>query len=102
MSLAHCGRRMTETCLIDGFGPVPVLAPASVGELADLVRRAAGEGKALYPLGGRTMLDVGFPPQRDGYAIDLRGLSQVVDYPARDMTVTTRAGLTIAELRHLL
>jgi glycolate oxidase FAD binding subunit len=91
-----------DVCLIDGFGPVPVLAPASVGELGELVRRAAGEGKALYPLGGRTMLDVGLPPRREGYAVDLRGLSQVVDYPARDMTVTVRAGITVAELGRLL
>ena len=89
-------------CLIDDFGPLPVLQPESVAELGDLVRRAAAEGNALYPLGGRTMLDYGLPPTKPGMAVDLRGLNQVIDYPARDMTVTVQAGITIAKLQELL
>jgi glycolate oxidase FAD binding subunit len=90
------------SCLIDDFGPVPVVRPASVAELGDLVRRAAAEGKALYPLGGRTLLDLGLPPTRPGLGVELTGLADVIDYPARDMTVTVRAGITIAALRDLL
>jgi glycolate oxidase FAD binding subunit len=93
---------MSHPCTIDGFGPVPVARPASVAELCDLVRRAAAEGQALYPLGGRTMLDLGLPPTRPGLGIDFRSLNQVIDYPARDMTITVQAGITIAELQELL
>ncbi len=67
-----------------------------------MVCRAADEGVGLYPVGGGTMLHLGLPPIRPGYAIDMRGLNQVIDYPARDMTVTVQAGITIAKLQKLL
>jgi glycolate oxidase FAD binding subunit len=90
------------TCLIDDFGPLPLLQPGSVPELGALVRRAAAEGQAIYPLGGQTMTNLGLPPTRPGVGIDLRGLAQVIDYPARDMTVTVQAGITLAHLQELL
>lgn len=82
--------------------PLPVVRPASVAELGDLVRGAADEEQGIYPLGGGTMLGLGLPPARGGRAVDLRGLNQLIDYPARDMTVTVQAGMTIAELQRLL
>ena len=45
------------------------------------------------------MLDVGLPPARAGLGIDLRGLAGVLDYPARDMTITVQAGITLASCR---
>lgn len=93
---------MDSSCLIDDFGPVPLIAPASLGELVEVVRSAAAGGKALYPVGGSTMLGLGLPPTRAGQAVDLRGLTQVIDYPARDMTVTVQTGITVAALQALL
>jgi glycolate oxidase FAD binding subunit len=90
------------TCLIDDFGPLPVLRPGSVDELGEHVRRAAADRLAVYPLGGGTMLGLGLPPTAPGVAIDLRGLGRVIDYPARDMTVTVQAGITVAALQDLL
>jgi glycolate oxidase FAD binding subunit len=90
------------TCTIDGFGPLPVTHPSSVVELGEIVRRSASDGKAIYPIGGRTMLDVGLPPSRPGIAVDLRSLAGVIDYPARDMTITVQAGIPLAELQRLL
>jgi glycolate oxidase FAD binding subunit len=90
-----------DTITIDGFGPLPVARPASVAELCDLVRRCAAEGKAVYPVGGGTMLDHGLPPTKPGLAIDTRALDQVIDYPARDMTITVQAGITVARLREV-
>jgi glycolate oxidase FAD binding subunit len=89
-------------CHIDGFGPLAIVAPRSVTELADCVRCAATERKAVYPLGGRTMLELGLPPTKPGIAVDLRGLEQVIDYPSRDMTITVQAGITIAKLQAIL
>jgi glycolate oxidase FAD binding subunit len=91
-----------EVCLIDEFGPLDVLRPTSAAELGEMVRQAAAAGQALYPLGGRTMLGYGLPPVRPGVAVDLRGLDRVIDYPARDMTVTVQAGITLARLQGLL
>lgn len=58
--------------------------------------------RAVYPLGGRTQLGFGLPPTRPGFGLDLTGLSQVIDYPARDMTITVQAGIRVAELQRLL
>ena len=88
-------------CRIDDF-ELPVVRPGSVAEVGDLVRRAAAEGQALYPLGGRTLLGLGLPPARPGYGVDLRSLNRVIDYPARDMTITVQAGITLAELQRVL
>jgi hypothetical protein len=46
--------------LLDGLGPVPVFQPSTVTEVTELVRRKAFENLAIYPVGGRTMLDYGF------------------------------------------
>src|SRR5271155_1716156 len=93
---------MTATCAIDDCGPFPVLAPGSVTELVEIVRTAAADKRALFPLGGRTMLGYGLPPAGTGVCVDLRALNRVIDYPARDMTITVQAGITIAELQKLL
>jgi glycolate oxidase FAD binding subunit len=87
---------------IDGFGPLPLVRPSSVLDLSTIVRRAVADGTAVYPVGGGTMLDFGLPPTKPGTAVDLRGLDRVVDYPARDMTITVQAGITIAQLRDVL
>src|SRR5205807_9828714 len=34
--------------------------------------------------------------------LDLRALNQVIDYPARDMTITVQAGITVAKLQEIL
>ncbi|MGE3805984.1 MAG: FAD-binding oxidoreductase [Gemmataceae bacterium] len=91
-----------EQCTIEGFGPVPVVRPGSIAELGDLVRAADQNEQAIYPLGGRTMLDLGRIPTKAGTGIDLRGLDQVIDYPARDMTITVQAGITMARLQEIL
>ena len=48
------------------------------------------------------MLDLGLIPTKPGNAVDLRGLNQVIDYPARDMTITVQAGITIDKLNEVL
>jgi glycolate oxidase FAD binding subunit len=80
----------------------PTEQPPSVPELGELIRRAAADGRAVYPVGGGTMLDYGLPPTKPGVAVDLRKLDQVIDYPARDMTITVQAGITVARLQAIL
>jgi glycolate oxidase FAD binding subunit len=48
------------------------------------------------------MLDFGQPPKKKGRGIALEKLGAVIDYPARDMTITVQAGIRVAELRRLL
>ncbi len=90
---------MANSITLDSFGPLPVECPASAAELCDLVKRTRAAKHGLYPIGGRTTLDFGLPPIKPGVACDTSALSGVVDYPARDMTITARAGTTIAALQ---
>lgn len=76
--------------------------PTSVADLCDTVRRAAADAQAIFPFGGRTMLAIGKPPSRPGIGVDLRNLATVIDYPARDMTITVQTGITLARLQALL
>jgi glycolate oxidase FAD binding subunit len=89
------------TCTIEDVTS-PVVRPLGITELADLVRNAVAEEFALFPLGGRTQLDLGLPPSRSGLGVDLTALDRVVDYPARDMTITVQAGIRLAELARVL
>jgi glycolate oxidase FAD binding subunit len=73
-----------------------------VAELADVVRRAAASGLVVYPCGGRTGWHLGLPPLRPGIFLETGRLDRVVDYPARDMTITVQAGMTVARLAELL
>src|SRR5437764_5476435 len=92
----------SDACTIDDAGPFPVVRPSSAAELCDTVRRAAAGGQAVFPLGGRTMLGVGKPPDRPGVGVDLTGLAEILDYPARDMTITVQTGITMARLQEVL
>ncbi len=71
------------------------LVPASADELAHAVREAHADGTPIYPIGGGTSLDFGLPARESGLGLSLRGLKRVIDYPARDMTITVEAGITI-------
>ncbi len=78
---------------------MPVKRPGSVAELNELVKQTRGAGQGVYPFGGRTTLEVGLPPIKPGVAVDTTALNAVIDYPARDMTITVQAGITLAALR---
>src|SRR5688572_19753377 len=93
---------LDDTISFDGTTRFPVITPKSVAAVRECVRSAVDGKQALYPVGGRTMLDLGLNPTKTGTAIDLRGLDQVIDYPARDMTVTVQAGITIGRLQEIL
>jgi glycolate oxidase FAD binding subunit len=85
----------------DPFG-LRVVRADSVAALRDLVRECSDAGSAVYPQGGGTVGDIGVLPARDGIALDLCSLTQLIDYPARDMTITVQAGITLAELDKIL
>ena len=93
---------MTAPPLIDNIRPLDFVRPASVAELGELIRRAAAENLGLFPIGGQTELQLGLPPNKPGIAVDMTGFDQVIDYPARDMTITVRAGITMGKLQALL
>jgi glycolate oxidase FAD binding subunit len=87
---------------IDDFGPLSVERPKSVAECGEIIRRIGVENRAIYPVGGGTMLGFGLTPTKQGIAVDLRDLNQMIDYPARDMTITVQAGITVERLQEVL
>lgn len=78
------------------------IQPTEQAELVAAVRAAHAARTPLYPLGGGTALGFGMPAKVPGLGISLSGLTQVVDYPARDMTITVEAGITLAALAQTL
>ncbi len=61
-----------------------------------------GRRLPLIPAGGRTALRSGGPLPGDAVAVSTADLNRIVDYPARDMTITIEAGLRVEELRDQL
>lgn len=78
------------------------IEPADQQELVEAVRACAQSQTAIYPIGGGTSLDFGLVAKEPGYALSLAKLHRVVDFPARDMTVTVEAGVTMRALAESL
>lgn len=76
--------------------------PATVDDLAASVREAYHAGTPIYPIGGATALRYGLPAKRPGLGLELAGLNRIIDYPARDMTITVEAGITMRALAEAL
>lgn len=83
--------------------PLEEFEPTTEAELQRFVaENATGPRRSLFPMGGRTSL-FGVPgPDGEGSVVTTSQLDGVVDYPARDMTITVGAGLRIDELSKLL
>ena len=63
--------------------------PASTAELARFLAANAGESRqAVVPAGGRTALRMGEPVGGTVRLISTSAMQKVIDYPARDMTIT--------------
>ncbi|MBL9094153.1 MAG: FAD-binding oxidoreductase [Planctomycetaceae bacterium] len=77
-------------------------SPGTPAELAETVRAAYDSSIAIYPLGGRTALHCGTKPKAGGWSVATEKLSSVVDYPARDLTITVEAGITVEALQATL
>lgn len=75
--------------------------PTSSAELIQFVTdNATNARRQLIPIGGATA--VVRDASQAAISIRLEGLNQVIDYPARDMTITAEAGIRMSELSKLL
>lgn len=77
-------------------------SPTEQAEVQSLVAAAYGARKPVYPIGGALALDFGLPARHEGLGLIMTGLSRVIDYPARDLTVTVEAGITLQALDRVL
>jgi glycolate oxidase FAD binding subunit len=78
------------------------LTPADLPGVRQIVRDASESKTAMYPIGGGTSLDFGLTARRTGLGLSLANLNRIIDYPARDMTITVEAGITMSELARTL
>jgi glycolate oxidase FAD binding subunit len=76
--------------------------PADQEEVAAVVAECYEQRFPLYPIGGGTSLDFGLPAKGEGVGLSLAKLNRVLDYPARDMTITVEAGITMQALANVL
>jgi len=94
--------RLSSFCraFLDMSAALPVeFVPATQSELARfMAENAAGPRQSICPVGGRTALHYGAAGEAHVQA-SLAELTRVVDYPARDMTITVEAGIRIDDLQ---
>jgi glycolate oxidase FAD binding subunit len=78
------------------------MAPTSVEELRSIVSEAASKQVPIFVAG--TSFSQSRPAylRIEGISVDLSSMSKVIDYPARDMTITVQAGITVAKLNEIL
>jgi glycolate oxidase FAD binding subunit len=87
---------------VDGVMPGAIVQPTSAAEIVELVRLAASDGLSLIASGSRSKMDLGMPPARYDFAVDLRGLQQIAHYDAGDMTLSVDAGMPLRVLEKVL
>jgi glycolate oxidase FAD binding subunit len=86
----------------DGRFALATFRPPDLLALCQTVREQVAHGHGIYPQGGKTALNYGGRPGRPGVAIDTTAISQLIDYPFADMTITVQAGMTLSALRQIL
>jgi glycolate oxidase FAD binding subunit len=87
---------------VDGVLPSRASRPETTEELAAVITAAGREREAVVLWGGGTRIGVGDAPARYDIAVDLTGLSGIVEHSPADLVCTVRAGTTLAELARAL
>jgi glycolate oxidase FAD binding subunit len=83
--------------------PTPEVCPETAKELvAWMVANHAGSKRVVRPLGGGTSPVWSSPPVEGACLLGTSRFRRVLEYPARDMTITVEAGMTIDELQQVL
>lgn len=89
--ISPAGNQISETIRIE-----------SVEQLSDVLREANDSGTPVLPIGGGTFLSTGKPVDHPFIALDLSGLSGVVDYVPTDMTAGFLAGTPMSVVTETL
>ena len=82
--------------------PLAAVRPQTIDGVATALTAATHLGAAVVPWGGGTRMGLGNPPSRYDFALDMRGLSSVVEHRPADLVVTVEAGCTIQALQDVL
>ena len=93
----------TDTELtIDGVVVPRLIEPETPAEVAEALANAASNGEAVIPIGGKTLLGLGNPPERADIALSTRKLTNILAYEAADLTLSVEAGVSLADLQAAL
>ncbi|MCA9077674.1 MAG: FAD-binding oxidoreductase [Planctomycetaceae bacterium] len=77
--------------------------PKTASSLARYItENVAGDRVPLTPVGGRTALRQGYDLPDKTTLVSMADLTHIIDYPARDMTITLEAGFRVEELQSVL
>jgi FAD/FMN-containing dehydrogenase len=88
---------------VQGVSPAAMVRPASAEAVAATVAAATAQGYAVIPRGGGLSYTGGYaPPSARTVAIDLGGLSRIIDIAEDDMVVTAEAGVTWKQIHDAL
>jgi len=88
--------------VVDGLEPGRVARPENAEQVAEELRDAAANGRAVVPVGGGRALGLGDPPERFDVALETRALDRVLELSQADMTVSVEAGMTLEALNATL
>jgi glycolate oxidase FAD binding subunit len=78
-------------------------SPSTLDELrAYLAENSVSGKRPIVPIGGGTLFDQASPLRQRAVRVALGRLDRVVEFAARDMTITVEAGITIARLDEIL
>lgn len=80
-----------------GAAPEVTVTPASVDEVAAVLRAASADGFGVVPFGGATSLGP-TPPEGPFVALSTAGLQEVEAYEPADLTLSGGAGITLGRL----
>src|SRR5262245_49898062 len=95
--------RVANSCdEIDGRAPAVVLEPAEVATVADMLRWAAPDGRAIVVRGGGTKLRWGGVGGRFDALLSTLRIDGPIDHCAGDLIVTTAAGARLARVNAAL
>ncbi len=87
---------------VDGVMPQVAALPATVEEVAALLKVASERHLAVLPVGGGTDLELGQPPERYDLALCTLHLNTLLEHEAADLTCSVQAGMTLAALQERL
>ncbi|MBV9556331.1 MAG: glycolate oxidase subunit GlcE [Pseudolabrys sp.] len=74
-----------------------VFRPSAVTEIGEIVTWAAAEKEPLEIVGGGSKRRLG-RPEAAKHALDVSGISGIIDYEPSELVLTARAGTTMAEI----
>ncbi|GAA5198406.1 FAD-binding oxidoreductase [Rugosimonospora acidiphila] len=88
-----------EGVMVAGVAPVEVVAPATPGEVADVLRSTTG---TVVPVGAGTKTGWAAPPTSCDLVLRTTGLNRIVEHTPGDLVVVAEAGVRLADLRERL